>query len=281
MTQRHCFLTLTTAVLSVLSLQGSVVVVNRQNATSLNWYWVNDQTNQLAANTISYAQTPPNSAEGSIDMTMSSVDDKPWVFTNQYGGVSLSSLVFDSYETFSVSNSGSTTLLAPRLEIGIGLNATDTIFRGRLGYSPSLVNTVDASVWDTWNPETDTRGGWYFTKQTQQSDNSFKFTYNTNESCVNNNTAIINTSTCTLSAILARNTGLYVNSSVFLGVVGFRTGGTPGTIESTYADMLTVGVTGQGSKTFDFQATPEPSTWVLALGFTAAFLPRLRKSLRG
>ena len=280
MTQRHCFLTLTTAVLSVLSLQGSVVVVNRQNATSLNWYWVNDQTNQLAANTISYAQTPPNSAEGSIDMTMSSVSDKPWVFTNQYGGVSLSSLVFDSYETFSASNSGSTTLLAPSLQIGIGLNATDTSFRGRLVYSPSLVNTVDASVWDTWNPEADTRGGWFFTKQSQQGDGSYKFTYNTNDPCVINNSAI-NTSTCTLSAILARNSGLYVNSSAFLGVVGFRTGGAPLTVESSYADMLTVTVTGQGSKTFDFQATPEPSTWVLALGFTAAFLPRLRKSLRG
>ena len=272
MTKKQALLLLPTALLCSLSAQASVVNITSAGAATANWFWFNDLTNTFTADTISSAQTPPNSALGSVDMSIASANDRLFVFTTQYSGVQLSQFTSLGYETFSVSGSTGSTLLAPTLQINIGLTSTDTTYRGRLVYSPSMVASPDASAWDTWNPYT-SQGGWFFSAR-DSANNSFK--YNTNEPCVLGNAAS-STATCSLASILGRNSTLAVSGTY--KALGFKTGGS-NAVENSYADMLTVGVNGADT-TFDFQATPEPSTWLLMAGFTAAFLPRLRKSLRG
>jgi hypothetical protein len=248
-------------VLGVVQGFAATVAVNPDNAASLQWYWGDDTTNNPSPNSISLAQTPPDSLPGSIDMTMSSLTNRPFVFTNIFASQSLASITTLLYESDSLSGMSGGELLEPTLQLGIGLTPTDISFEGRLVFDPYLIpgDAPSGTGWDNWDAMTSS-GGWFFSHTNIQ--DTAGLTAGQNDACVLTNPAP-GTSYCSLASILGRIPGLTINSNTALGVVGFRTGGS-GVVESSFVDNLTVGVYGVNT-TFDFATTPEPSTWLMTL----------------
>jgi hypothetical protein len=260
----------TAALTLALPAFAGVVAVAPYNATSLSWYSFNDVTDlQDAALNISNAQTPPSSLTGSVDMSLPDAlgTRKPLIFTDNYRGTPLLNLASLSYETYVVSG----TTAAPFLQLGLGYDSSDTTFRGRLSFVPtaSVGGALVNDTWQTWDA-LNAVGGWFFSRPTSFS----------SETCILGNSDI-GTSTCSLSAILSRNSTLSLNAAQGLGLLGVRSNSNAGQQEQSFTDMVTVQVGANAATTYDFTTvTPEPST-VSLFGSALAglgFLARRRRA---
>jgi hypothetical protein len=209
--------------------------------------------------------TPPV-GPGSVQLTASPGDDGAFASTTQLNGLPLADLTSLSYSTYVTSNNGQQ---FPYIQISVSDNGGTTptdVLTFEPPYQTLAANgnsnlpdqgATQLNEWQTWNAQT---GGWYW-----------------------GNSLGGDGQEDTLADYLAANPDatIVANSPYFPGGITFLSGYADPTLpDNGYIDDVTIGTT-TGTTTFDFEATPEPSSVVLGAVALLAFLGLRRRFAPG
>ncbi|MEM1127547.1 MAG: T9SS type A sorting domain-containing protein [Bacteroidota bacterium] len=227
------------ALLLVFSTPTSAqVTVDENNA---NWGFL-VETSTGTGSFVNGPSTPPLGT-GSAKLTIDNNSSGLIIGTQQFAGIR-----FDDFTTLTYSTYSNTTPQTIALQFNVDYDLTDgtTSWQGRLVFEPSNSNTVTPGTWQTWNA---LNGRWW------SSGNPVVGDVGVAQDCPIS-------APCTVTELLTAYPDMGIQAGALAGLL-FKAGSGWAGPQDYYVDNFTIGYTGGGTTTFDFetsvQACPTPA----------------------